>query len=405
MLNVFAIVTCLLCQPAPVDITKYAPVYSEQGKHPWDSVHESFFVRRFSTGESYYHRLSFDVPSSGFRRFSSSDADYRALVDLLVKVEQLPKQEMEDAAPVRRMIFYRDLWTTFEALKNMASKERGEELCRHLARIMRRLELTNDEIQRLPDTLAMVRATSAFPETPDPEHPEAPFLPTSLLSDSSDWIAISTSKKSAMGAPGHMSSVNQRSLFWIHMYSPLGRKSGEEFIAANSKQSSIAFPPGTQLALLRRAVMANDQGKLKVTNVVESLQLLVTPPAEAKSDARVKFVLDRSSFLAGQPGLIPLQRNSPVDAYSFESAGQWMMVVGKDSDGETLVMGRGKGHVGVPSMQHCAACHGIQNRNFHANFGQFSVYTSSNADLATTLERHLEESVAWHEYLQLRETP
>lgn len=405
MLKSFVILSCLLGQSAPLDVTKYAPIYSEQGDHPWDAVHKSFFVRTFTTGETYYHRLSFDVPWSGFRRLSTSDTEYHTLLNQLTAIDQLPRREMEDAAPVRRLIFYRDLWTIFEALKHMASKERGEELRRRLVRIMKRLELTDGDIRQLPDTLAMIREKPTFPESPDLGHSEKPYLPTRLLSDNSDWISISTSKKSAMGAPGHTSSVNQRSLFSIHMHWPHGRKAGEEFIAANSKQSIVTFPPGTELALMRRAVAANTHGKLKVTNVVESLQLLVTPPAEIKHDARFKFVLDRSEFLAGQPGLRALEINTPVDAYSFESAGQWGIRQKEDADGETLVLGRGKGHVGIPSMHHCVACHGVQNTKFHANFSQFYVYPSANADLASALERRIDESESWHEYLRLRENP
>lgn len=373
MLCPLAILACMLCQSAPLDVTKYAPIYSERGDHPWDAVHKSFFVRTFTSGETYYHRLSFDVPWSGFRRLSTSDTEYGALLNQLTAVNQLPRHEMEDASPVRRLVFYRDLWSIFEALKHMASKERSEDLRRRLARIMKRLELKDDEIQLLPDTLAMVREKSAFPDLPDPQHPEKPFLPTTLLSNTSDWISISTSKKSAMGAPGHSSSVNQRSLFSIHMNWPQGRKAGEEFLTANSRQSMVVFPPGTQLALLRRAVAANSHGKLKVTNVVESLQLLVTPPDKSRHDARFKFVLDRSEFLAGKSVLVALEPDSPVDAYSFESSGQWSIRQQDDADGELLVLGRGKGHVGVPSMQHCVACHGVQNTRFHANFSQFSV--------------------------------
>jgi hypothetical protein len=405
MLNSLVVLSCLLGQAAPLDATKYTPIYSEQGDHPWDAVHKAFFVRSFTTGETYYHRLSFDVPWHGFRRYSTQDAEYLDLLKDLEGVDQLPRHEMEDAAPVRRLIFFRDLWTVFERLEGLESKERGQELRRRLARIMKRLELTDDEIQQLPDTLAVLRAKSTFPESPDIDHPETPFLPTTLLSDTSDWITISASKKIASGAPAHTRSVNQRSLFSIHMHWPEGRKAGEEFIAANPLKETVAFPPGTVLALMRRAVAANTDGKLKVTNVVESLQLLVTPPADVKHDARFKFALDRSGFLSGQPGLTVLDLKSPIDAYGFESTGQWSMVQKDDADGELLVLGRGKGHVGVPSLQHCMLCHGAQNTRFHANFGQFPVYTSANRDLAEVLEKGKAKSEAWRGYLQQRESP
>jgi hypothetical protein len=405
MLNSLLMITCLLGQSAPFDVTKYAPIYSELGDHPWDAVHKSFFVRTFTTGETYYHRLSFDIPWNGFRRLSKQDPEYEDLLKKFDAIDQLPRDEMENAAPIRRLVFFRDLWTTFEKLKHMASTERREELRPRVARIMKRLELTDHEIQQLPDTLAMIRAKAQFPEVADPEHPEKPFLPTTLLSDTSDWITISTSKKSAIGAPAHTNSVNQRALFSIHMRWPNGRKAGEKFIAAKSWRDNIEFPPGTVLALLRRSVAANTSGSLKVTNVVESLQLLISPPPQSKQDLRFKFVLDRSEFLSGLPGLKALEANTPLDAFSFESSGQWLMLQKYDADGETLVLGRGKGHIGTPSMQHCALCHGLRNMRFHANFGQFPVYLSTNPDLARTLEVAEEKSDSWRDYLQFREKP
>lgn len=405
MLNSFLVLSCFLGQTASFDAKQYAPTYHELADHPWNAVHKKFFVRTFNTGETYYHRLSFDVPWGRFQRLSNQDSEYHDLLKLIDAIDQLPRDEMETAAPVRRLLFFRDMWTVFEELHHMTSKERKEELRRRLARIMSRLELTDDEIQHLPDTLAMNRDKAVFPESFDPKHPEKPFLPTTLLKDDSEWITISASKESALGAPAHTESVNKRSLFTIHMYWPEGRAAGEQFIAAEPLKDAISFPPGTTLALLRRAVAASNRGKLKVTNVVESLQLIVSPAAMIKQDARFKFVLDRYELISGRAALVALNADSPLDAFSFESTGQWRMTQLKDTDEETLVLGYGKGHVGVPSMQHCIVCHGLRNTKFHANFGQFPVFTSTNSKLAATLEKTKEESDSWREYMQLREKP
>jgi hypothetical protein len=405
MLNSLLILSCVLGQSAPFDVTKYTPFYHKLNDHPWNAVHKAFFVRTFTTGETYYHHLSFDVPWSAFQRLSTQDSEYHHLLKQFEAIDQLPRKEMENASPIRRLLFFRDLWTVFEKLQHMASKDRGKELRRRVARIMKRLELTDDDIERIPNTLAMIRAKAAFPESPDPEHPEKPFLPTALLREDSEWMAISASKNIALGAPTHTESVNQRSLFSIHMHYPDGRKAGEQFIAASRRQDTIQFPPGTELALMRRAVAVNKNGKLNVTNLVESLQLLVSPVAEAQQDARFKFVLDRSECLSGEPGLQVLESNSPIDAYGIESAGQWKTPQKEDADGEPLVLGRGKGHVGVPSMQHCVACHGFRNTRFNANFRQFPVYVTTNLDLARALESSKENSDSWRDYLQLRKTP
>ena len=411
MVNSLFLLSCILGQIAPLGVTKYTPIYSEQGNHAWDGVHQALFVRTFTTGETYYHRLSFDVPWTDFHRLSNGEAEYRAILKKFDAIDQLPIEQMEAAPAIRRLIFFRDLWAVFEKLNGMVSKERGVELRQRVARIMKRLELSDDEISRLPDTLALLHDPRQFPDAPDSANRSKPYLPTTILSEHSEWITLATHnsiegiEELAQSAPAHTKSVDRRSLFSIHMRFPEGRKAGEAFITKNRKNDRFQFPSGTELALLRRAVAANHIGKLKVTNVVESLQLLVTPLPEAKSDARFKFVLDRSALLAGEPGLIPLELNSPVDAFSFESSGQWLMRSPLDADGELLVLGRGKGHVGVPSMEHCVACHGIQNSNFSANFAPFSVFASTNAKLVRELELSKVESDAWQEYLQLREKP
>lgn len=406
MLHFLLWLSCFLGQADP-PVPQFVPLYSERGDHPWDTLHQTLFMRTFTTGESYYHRHSWNVPGSGFL----AETNRKNLVKLLDAVESLPRAEMEATSPLRRLIFFRDLWTVFEHLQQpeMISGTRGADLLPQLARIMQRLELTDEEIQHLPDTFAQLREKGIYSETLDPDQLDKPYLPTKLLDESSDWIAVSTSKNSS-SAPHHTQSVNQRSLFSIHLRWPAGREAGEVFLAANSLKDEVRFPQGTELALLRRAVAPSQDGKLRVTKVVESLQLLVTPSSdasagEAKQDLRFKFVLDRASLIAGQPGLVPLDSNSPIDAYGFESTGQWRSMQVNDADGEPLVLGYGKGHVGVPSLQHCATCHGLKTTKFHANFGQFPVYAATNAKLENTLQTAKEQSGSWRVYLELRRKP
>ncbi|OYW13694.1 MAG: hypothetical protein B7Z55_16415, partial [Planctomycetales bacterium 12-60-4] len=154
MADLMLVMSCLLGQSESIDVTRYAPIFSKHDDHPWDAVYKSFFVRTFTTGETYFHRLSFDAPWNSFQRFSREEEAYSALLQQLDAIDHLPRSEMERATPIRRLVFFRDLWTVFERLESMSSKPRGTELRERIARIMRRLELTDDEIQHLPDTLA-----------------------------------------------------------------------------------------------------------------------------------------------------------------------------------------------------------------------------------------------------------
>jgi hypothetical protein len=94
-----------------------------------------------------------------------------------------------------------------------------------------------------------------------------------------------------------MDRVNHRSVFTLHLRTPHGRDGGVEFLKDFTKtEGRQEVPPGTTLALLRRALVPTRSGKLLVSPLVESLQLIAVTPLE---DQRFKFTLDRKEFLTG----------------------------------------------------------------------------------------------------------
>lgn len=412
------LVACCLGDVPSDEIDRFKPIYGNSAGHPWDVLHETFYVRRFTTGETYYHRLSFHPPWDRFSPFVQREEVFETVIHQLAAVERMPREQMEDADPIRRLIFFRDLWAVFENIWVAPVKDDAQALARRdeirgrLAQIMKRLELTEREIVALPDTLSLLRAKQDFPETFNPKDPDRPFLPTNLLDDASDWVTFKVGKRAVIGAPRHQDSVNQRSLFTVHLLVPKGRKTGEELLAESRKQflrtNSVDFPTGTIRALLRRAVAASTEGKLIVTNVVESVQLIVTLGPGVLQDHRQKFVLDRSDFLAGKPGLRRLTLNTPVDAFSFEGAAFGMPFEPRyDKDGEMLVFGSGTGRRQESSLNSCFMCHGPRSRTLYANSfaGAIGGNLSDNVELARHLETTKAASDGWREYLKLRATP
>jgi hypothetical protein len=405
------LVACCGGETSHDEMHHFVPIYGNRPGHPWDAVQETFFVRRFTTGETYYHRLSFNTPWIGFYQFVQREDIYKTTIDRLDTVANLRREEMEDSDPARRLLFFRDLWTVFESINKTVHQEekvqaRRDEIRRQLARIMRRLELSESEIAALPNTLRLLRSQAVFADSFDPQAPNQPFVPASLLDDGSEWVTSKISKELAIGATHHGQSVNQRSLFTIHILTTSGRQAGEEILAkANKTGGSVEFPRQTVLVLLRRALAGSKEGKLVVTNVVESLQIIVTPPGNELSDYRYKFVLDRGSFVRGKPGLQLLSDKTAVDAFSFESTGQWPHQLKKDDDGELLVLGTAKGPTGIPSMGHCVACHGLKTHQLYANTGFSGSFPSTNRELAQQIETTKAESDEWLEYLRLRTLP
>jgi hypothetical protein len=93
------VVLSLIAAADPIDVTQVAPIYSTGGDHAWDRLHQAFYVRTFTTGETYHHRLSFDVPWSKARWPNAPDETYQELLKRIEAVERLPPGEMERAAP------------------------------------------------------------------------------------------------------------------------------------------------------------------------------------------------------------------------------------------------------------------------------------------------------------------
>lgn len=391
-------------------VQRVIPIYGDQAASPWDDVYQTFYVRQFTTGEKYYHRLSFSPPSFQFTGLIDDDKAYSQVLQRLEQIAGLPASAMEEAAPTRRLLFFRDLWTVSDHLQKSREeipkkvRERRQEIVRRLALIMRRLELTEAEVAALPNTLKQTQAEKLFPAMFDRDKPDQAFVPPDLLDDDTKWVTIKTSKGVAHGAPHHQQSVDDRSLFSIHLRLPAGGVTPDELIAASHKKNDVFdFPPGTVLVLLRRAIAPLDDGRLKVTNVVESLQTIVIPEKTDRFTRFAKLILDRRDFAQGKTGLIPLTRKTPVDAYGFESAGQWSMRNASDADGEPLVLGKYKGHGGVPSLEHCTACHGVSRGALFANFSPFRSYLSNNGELASGVEEAKAKSESWKEYLRLRQ--
>src|SRR5206468_3245533 len=62
-----------------------------------------------------------------------------------------------------------------------------------LARIIRRVALTKDQIDHLPDNYAAAVKSRTFPVSYDPQHPDRAFLPTNVFEASGPWLDITGS--------------------------------------------------------------------------------------------------------------------------------------------------------------------------------------------------------------------
>lgn len=400
------------------------PLFDRKSGHPWDQARDIFYVRRFPTGEIYEHPHAFEPPWYEFYPFTRDAAFHEQVLARLAALEKLSPAQLEEQPAARRVIFLRDLWPVFDGLhralietpldKEATAKAvaRRDELLRRVARIMQRLELTEEEVRALPNAFRTVGEKKLYPKAFDPSSESEPFFPTDLLDKDGPWVTYSSERAPSAGGMAHMDRVNHRSVFTLHLRTPDGRDGGVKFLKDFTKtEGRQAVPPGTTLALLRRALVPTRSEKLLVSPLVESLQLIGVTPLE---DQRFKFTLDRKDFLTGGAGMKLLGKDDPVDTSSLEAfiiQSRIMSTLPREPGppSESLIAGQYRTLREIPSsLESCAECHSIGTRNnIFGSRGRGNAatvaYLQSDADeAAATIVKKKEASEEWKSYLRLR---
>jgi hypothetical protein len=357
-----------------------APIFDTQRGHVWDHARDIFYVRRFSTGEVFEHPHAFAPPWREYQPFVHEAAFYEQVVARLEAVQKLPSAQMEEQPAPRRLIFLRDLWPVFDGLiqarvdiagdpaASAKAIARRDDLLRRVARIMRRLELSEGEVRAIPNALVTIRDKKAYPKEFDPSAPDAPFFPTDLLDKDGPWVACSREEAPSVGGSFHVEFVRHRSTFTVHLRTPGGRDEAVKFLADfREKGGKERVPAGSTLALVRRALVPTREGSLATSPFVESLQLIGVTSA---NDVRFKYTLDRSDFLATETALKLIGKDDPVDNSDFESGvavpristtTAWRSI----PPTESLVLEHYKTVAEIPkSMATCVKCHGDKRGPF-----------------------------------------
>ena len=209
--------------------------------------------------------------------------------------------------PLKRLVLQHDLWAVFDWLANPTAPYQYRDdnvppearaLQVRLAKAIRRLALSAEEIQRLPDNYAAAVTAKAFATSHDPQKPERSFLPANLFDPDGPWVVLG--EHMAPAAPVHVRGVQGRSAFFVLMNLPAGRKAtlayleelgafpnalmprpadrNAKFGAKNLPRFNPElpqFPVGTQVALVRELLAVDDRGKIKPTRLIESVQFRV----------------------------------------------------------------------------------------------------------------------------------
>jgi hypothetical protein len=144
--------------------TTNASFYATQRWHLWNRIHETLIVRRSADGRRFGNQ-DLDpllwTDSDHLLKGVSGERARRSLDEFLTRDHDRLIQD-----PIKRAVLQHKLWGIFDWLADAhvdPLSERRQNLRWRIALLIRRLALTSDEIDNLPDNYAAVVASGQFP--------------------------------------------------------------------------------------------------------------------------------------------------------------------------------------------------------------------------------------------------
>jgi hypothetical protein len=307
------------------------PSFDSGASHIANRLHHHLYSRTMQEGKVYDAESlePFMLQTSHFLTEGESHRKALALLDelLATPAEKLP------ADPLRRAMLQRDLWAVFaittgaprqdaleDARGRVSRTERffdrddfdleripqRRELQRRLARAMRTVALTGDEIKALPDNLDAAVRAKTFATELDPRQPGRTFLPPDLFAADGPWVPIAgPQREDGLAAPQHLAFSKGRSVFIAFLRLPKGRAATLAFIAevdaaAQKKKKLPTLPDNAQLALVRRMLLIDRTGRVHESPITESVELRVPHPNDG--GLGYAFHMHRNDLFAGRNG-------------------------------------------------------------------------------------------------------
>lgn len=273
-------------------------IYDSDPEHLWNRVFRQFYRRVSKDGQEYGMDeldplLWFDT--TYLLTGTSHQQAIRLLDEFLTAHAETLVQDS-----LKRAMFQRDLWAVFDWLAFQAEPypSQREALQTRLARIIKRVALTEEEILSLPDNYASAVESRMFPGDFQLDQPQAAFLPFDLFHSDSAWIPMGRE-----GGPIAMSHTNEfpflgRSVFLVFVRSADGRKATLDFIQSLNSEPQSVLTFGLDVALVRRMLLIDEQGNLILSPLIETVQIRHFNPEQIFHE----FELSRSRLFESSAG-------------------------------------------------------------------------------------------------------
>jgi hypothetical protein len=319
-------------QPAPPTLA----IYASDPDHIWNRLFRLFYVRHARDEQQY----GGDEPDPYLwwqTKYLLSGSSHDEALKLLDEfLEQHSERAVTD--PLKRAFFQRDLLAIYDWLSSPSDEQTQDrsELQKRIAEIIRRLELSEDPVRKLPDNYEDAVREHVFPTTYDPANPQRPFLPADLFDPKGTWVCLGEQQGRPV-ASDHLEFFHGRSIFLVFFQMPGGRAKTLEYLAKlrdvpkkwgpnpdmlpflRDGQADLAglvpypeppqFPIGTRMALVRQIVLIDSNGNPTRTKLTESVQMRVYRAIHfdmggtgTHSQDFFEFTISRKGLLSGQAG-------------------------------------------------------------------------------------------------------
>lgn len=288
--------------PSPAEEKLNWSVYDPDPKHLWNQVFRRLYQRTAVNGEEFgFDELDpllwFDT-----KHLLTGPSHQQAIQTLDEFISSRGDNLIRD--PLKRAMLQRDLWAVFDWLASPREPYRSQRqaLQSRLVLIIRRVSLSKDEIVSLPDNYAREVEAGTFPAVVPADETQAAFLPSDLFQPDSAWVPLGRK-----GGPIAMTHTEAfpfygRSVFLVIVRSPGGRAATFDFIESLNTQGNPVTTIGSEIALVRRMLLIDDQGEIMLSPLVETIQIRHFRPAQSFHE----FELSRSRLFEGiGGGLLP----------------------------------------------------------------------------------------------------
>ena len=271
----------MFCMAAASAARPATALYDPNPKHLWNRLNEALFVRTApDTGERYGSEELDILFWTTTKHLLTSPSHERALQVLDEFIRTHGERLIRD--PMTRALLQRDLWQLFDWSAVDDHSPARAELQQRLATVIKRVALSEEEIAKLPDNYAEADARL-----------DAAGFPHGLFAADGPWLAVANPYGDT--APEHTHSFGNRSVFTVFVNFPEGREQAQRYLKqlreftpamiytteafpARSAASlapnpaTPQFPANTIWALVRRMFLIDDQGHIRPTRLVESIQ-------------------------------------------------------------------------------------------------------------------------------------